>query len=263
MDALIYFVIIIFGIFMGNILTYLSVELSHIKKYKYSNCDVCNIPSSYFFPLYEYIINKGKCSNCNSKLSILPIVVEIITPILYILSFSTLNTEPLFFRYLFSLFFISTLIMIFVSDKKYMLIQDNVLIYSGIILTFIKIIIDYSVENITSFIDLGYEIIFLFYDGFFLFLVMYGIKILGDKLFKKDTMGFGDVKLMFFISMFVGWKLGIVILFLSAFLALPESIYNMAKKNNYMLAFGPYIVISTLIIFISNIDFTTLISYIN
>ena len=263
MNILIYFVIILFGIFMGNILTYFGVELSHIKKYKYSNCDVCNMPSSYFFPLYEYIINKGKCSNCNSKVSTLPIWIEIITPILYLICFSTLNKEPLFYQYMFSIFFVSTLIVIFVSDSKYMIIQDKVLIYSGALLIIIKLLIDYSNENITSFIDLGYEIIFLFYDGFFLFLIMYIIKVLGDKIFKKDTMGYGDVKLMFFVSMFLGWKLGIVVLFLSAFLALPEAIINMAKKNdNNMLAFGPYIVISSIIVFISGIDFVTLISYI-
>ena len=262
MGTLIYFVIIFFGIFMGNTLTYFSVELSHIKIYKYSNCDVCNMPSSYFFPLYKYIKNKGRCSNCNSKLSILPIITELVTPILFVISFANLNTEPLFLNYVFNVIFISTLIMVFICDSRYMLIQDSILVISGIALVLLKIGMGIYNESITNFLDVGYQLIFFFYEGFFLFLIMYFIKLVGDKVFKKDTMGYGDVKLMFFVSVFLGWRLSIVVLFLSSFLALPESIYNMAKKNGNMLAFGPYIVISSLILFMSNIDFPTLISYI-
>ena len=93
-----------------------------------------------------------------------------------------------------------------------------------------------------------------------MFLVMYLIRLFGNMAFKKDSMGGGDIKMMAFVSMIIGWKLSIVVVFLASFIALPLSIINMYRKNEHMLPFGPYLAIAALILVIGKIDFNMLLN---
>lgn len=145
-----------------------------------------------------------------------------------------------------------------ISDIKYMIIPDEVLLFFGVVLIIIKLLISYKLNNITSLIDVGYEIIFILLDGFIMFIIMYLIRFLGNLAFKKDSMGGGDIKLMAYIAMILGWKLAIVVIFIGSFLALPISIINMYRKNEHMLPFGPYLGIAALILFIGKIDINTI-----
>ena len=82
-------------------------------------------------------------------------------------------------------------------------------------------------------------------------------------LFRKDALGGGDVKMMAFVSAIVGYKLSIVIVFLGSFIALPFSIINSYKKNDALLPFGPYLAIATIILFLCNVSFDSLLEFIN
>ncbi len=261
MNIVINIIIFVCCMTIGNILNYFGNKLSSIKGYKYSDCDYCHKNNIIFFPLTRFILNKGRCNHCNNKYKLLPIFTELVVPFLFYIAFNNVKNDPIYIYLLFSLCFISSLVIVFVSDIKNMIIPDEVLLLFGFVLVCIKLYMLYYNETINTLLDLGYEIIFMLYEGLFMFLIMYVIKKTGDFLFKKDSMGGGDVKLMFFISMFMGWKISLCILFFSAFLALPESAINMYRNKNNMLAFGPYIVIATLIIYLANIDINMILGY--
>ena len=76
------------------------------------------------------------------------------------------------------------------SDIYYMIISDGVLIFFGIAL------------SIEMFIIYGwyYALIHLLY-GLISFAIMYSIKLFGDFLFKRESMGGGDIKLMFIFGL--------------------------------------------------------------
>ena len=93
-----------------------------------------------------------------------------------------------------------------------------------------------------------------------MFIIMYLIKFFGNFIFKKDSMGGGDIKMMVYVSFILGWKLSIIVIFLGSFLALPISIINMYKRNEHMLPFGPYLAIGALILLIGKIDLNTIIN---
>lgn len=265
-NIFIYFLIFFIGILFGNMFNMFGNVLSnkHNKNYIYTNCKNCNYKLKFTdISLISYIFNLGRCKNCKKKISFFPSFIEIMTGLLFLICYIKYNNSEEQILYLiYSLSFISSLIMIIVSDIKYMIIPDQIIIVFTIIMSIIKLLIGYSNEEIKSILDLGYEILFLFYDGFFMFLIMYGLKSLGDFLCKRDSMGGGDVKLMFYISLVLGWRISILILFLAAFIALPVSIVKMIRKKEVMLPFGPYIAISTLIIFLFKIDFNTVLDYI-
>ena len=94
-----------------------------------------------------------------------------------------------------------------------------------------------------------------------MFIIMYLIRLFGNLIFKKDSLGGGDIKMMAYISFLFGWKLSIVVIFLASFIALPLSIINMYRNNEHMLPFGPYLGIGALILLLTKLDFNTIISF--
>lgn len=76
----------------------------------------------------------------------------------------------------------------------------------------------------------------------------------GNLIFRKETMGFGDVKLMAALGLFFGWRNIIAITVLSFFIAAVYSIYLIIKSKikkqeiNEFIPFGPFIVLASFIV---------------
>ena len=257
--------IFIIGICLGSFFNVVGYRLPNNMSIVYpsSHCTNCNhkLGPLELIPIFSYIFQKGKCKNCNSKISCFYPIFEFLTGVLFVLCYlSYKDVYPEILNIVYACLFSSSMIIIMISDIKYMIIPDEVLIFFSIVLVILKLYISYKVEIIHSVMDLGYEFIFILRDGFIMFVIMYLIKLFGNMLFKKDSMGGGDIKMMAYISLLLGWKLSIVVIFLASFLALPISIINMYKKNEHMLPFGPYLAVSALILILLKVDFTTIIN---
>ena len=89
---------------------------------------------------------------------------------------------------------------------------------------------------------------------------MYLIKLIGDKLFKKESLGGGDIKLSFVIGFVLGFRLSLLALILSSFLALPYSVASLKLQKNNEVPFGPFLVSSLFIIFLFQDKFINIIN---
>ena len=98
-------------------------------------------------------------------------------------------------------------------------------------------------------------------SGFFSFLTMYALKIIGDAIFKKETLGGGDIKLMFLFGITLGYDMVIVSIFLGAFLAFPISLYILLKRKDNMIPFGPFLSIGALLILITKLDLVKILNW--
>ena len=136
------------------------------------------------------------------------------------------------------------LILAFCLDIKYMIIPDTssiIIVISAIL----KLIMNFSIDNCIN------SIIGLLVGGLFFYI----INIIFEFFTKKVGFGFGDIKLLASIGLFLGYKDVFVIIIMSIFLSAAFSIifliinYLRKVKKEY-LPFGQFIVISTLIIFI-------------
>ena len=67
-------------------------------------------------------------------------------------------------------------------------------------------------------------------------------------MFKKETLGGGDIKLMLIIGLLLGWANAILSVFIGAFIAFPISIYYYFKDKEHMLPFGPYLCLGALLL---------------
>jgi prepilin signal peptidase PulO-like enzyme (type II secretory pathway) len=161
-------------------------------------------------------------------------------------------------KVLFGIVFISSLIIICFSDFKYMIIPDEILIVFTVLIILIKLFIQFTNEEIISLMDLGYAFIDIIIDMVLIYLVMFAIKKIGDFVFKKESLGKGDLKLMAYIAIVLGFKLSIITIFLASFIALPVAIISNLKKDKLMLPFGPYLAIGAIILFLLKVDFNSL-----
>ena len=149
-----------------------------------SHCTNCNhrLTALELVPVLSYIFQKGKCKHCHQKISLFYPIFELLTGILFVLCYISFGLTP---TLIIALTFVSMMIIIVVSDYHYLIISDEVLITFSLIL-FIEILIINGIEPAL------YSIL----NGLLAFATMYLLKKFGDFLFKKESMGGGDIKLM-------------------------------------------------------------------
>ena len=237
-------VIFIFGLILGSFYTAVGERLPEGKSIVNppSHCPNCNhrLGILELIPVFSFLFLGGKCKNCRSKIPVLSTIIEVLTAILFLIAYIRFGISIKLFI---ALIFISMLAIVIVSDIRYMVICDEVLII-GNILIFILLIINIGFK--ASMMSLIYGIASL--------LIMLSIKTLGDIIFKKESMGGGDIKLMFTFGLVLGIPSSVASIFIASFIGLPISLIMMKKNSSHELPFGPYLSIAAIILLLSGID---------
>ena len=239
----------IFGLVMGSFYHVVATRLSNDESIisPGSHCPRCNYSLKWYdnIPVISYILLKGKCRKCNSKIPISYLVVEIVTGLLFAVSYHSFGMSR---EQLISLVFISSLIIIIISDIEYMIILDEVLIFASLVIVVLYMVL------------FGLEIgAYHIYSGIGAFLVMYLIKILGDKAFKKESLGGGDIKLMFLFGLVLGFPMSIITIFLATFIAFPIALIILITSRDNVIPFGPFLSMAAILIFIAKWNFSDVI----
>ena len=211
-----------------------------------SHCTNCNHKLKFYelIPVISYIFLGGKCKKCKERIS---------TGILFLLSYISFGIN---LKFIIAITFISILIIISISDIKYYIIPDEVLIVGSIML-----IIEFIINTIINKLTLYEGIISPLLNGLGAFALLYLFKCLGDLMFKKESLGGGDIKLLFLIGMVLGFDMSIVTIFIASFIALPLSVIFLIKNNNNVLAFGPYLSISAVIILLTHLNLDMILNF--
>lgn len=236
MEILLFILGAIFGSFYLVIGTRLPLKENVL--FGRSRCDNCKTELKWYelIPIVSYILLLGKCKNCHKKISISHLLVEIICGLLFLIGYIYygLNYELIIYLVL-----VSATILIFITDFKYMIILDSTWIIGSILIIITKLIFISYDECLLSVLS-----------GVSLFIIMYFIKIFGDKIFKRESLGGGDIKLSFLIGLTVGFRLGLISLIFASFLALPYALGQVWFNKKNELPYGPFLIAATLIIFI-------------
>ena len=248
----IYTIMFIFGSVMGSFLNVLAVRLSNNESILYprSHCHNCNHRLRWYelIPIVSYVIQKGKSRCCHTIIPISYLVVEIVTAALYCTAYHSFGFS---YELVISLIFISSLIVIIVSDIEYMIILDEIIAVSCILIIVLDLIffgLDFTVDKVVA--------------DILAFVTMYFIKIIGDRLFKKESMGGGDIKLMFLFGIVIGYPLSICAIFLATFIAFPIAIYLLLSRKDTLIPFGPFLAMAAVLIHISKVDINSILNVI-
>ena len=84
-----------------------------------------------------------------------------------------------------------------------------------------------------------------------------------NKLFKRESLGGGDIKLAFVIGYALGFRLSLIAIILSSFLALPYSVASLKLQKNNEVPFGPFLVSSLFIVFLFQDKFINILGFFN
>jgi leader peptidase (prepilin peptidase)/N-methyltransferase len=191
------------------------------------------------------LIQGGKCKHCKTKISPVYPIFEFLTGALFIVTYLIFGITPELFI---GLTFVSTLLIVIICDIRYMIIPDELLIFSGILLFVEKLIFA------THLLD-------LVLDAVIPFVVIFLIKLLGDFLFKKESLGGGDIKLMIIFGIVLGWQQAILSIFLGAIIALPISLLILGIKKTHIIPFGPFLSIAALLVYFFQLNFLEVIDF--
>lgn len=242
MTAIFYIFIFLFGLLVGSFLNCVIYRLekneSFLKGRSY--CPKCRHQLSWqdLIPLLSFFKLRGKCRYCKKPISWQYPLVELATAILFLGVFHI--SFPNFLLSIYYFLISSFLIIIFVFDLNHYIIPDEIIypaifvafiydiIYSNLIVHSLNLIISYFYSSIGA--SLFFLIIFLISRG--------------------KWLGFGDVKLAFFMGLFLGFPAILVSLFLAFFIGAIIGIGLISLKKKGLkseVPFGPFLVTGTLI----------------
>ena len=214
-----------------------------------SKCPRCGHDLSWYelIPIISYIFLRGRCRNCKEHISIMYPMIELFTGILFMISYYSYGWS---WDLVIALAISSLLILVIVSDLSYMIIPDSFTIIVAAI-----VIITNFIKNglLQGFVYIGYGII--------AFGILYLIMLLGNKVFKKESLGGGDIKLFFVVGLTFNPLMAIMVLAVACMIALPISIVLYLKNREHVIPFGPFIVLAQLFVLFTKIDFNKIIDF--
>ncbi len=200
-----------------------------------SRCFSCGQGLKWFelIPILSFLMQKGKCRNCKSKISWQYPLVELTTGVVFLLIFHVTHYALLVMGYW--LLIACLLIIIAVYDIRHQIIP-NLFVYLFVCLTFLNL---FRISNFE----------FRIYD-FFTGLGFFAVFGLIWLLSKGTWMGLGDAKLVLGIGWLLGLNRGITALLFSFWagalagillLLLFREKYNIKSR----ISFGPFLVFGT------------------
>ncbi|MDQ5971513.1 MAG: leader peptidase (prepilin peptidase) / N-methyltransferase [Patescibacteria group bacterium] len=251
--------IFLFGTIIGSFLNVVIYRLNTSKKIVNSRsvCFSCNKTLYWYelIPVLSFLIQKGRCRGCASRISHQYPIVEVVTGIVFtILAYHFLpllyiNTNLYVFYLSYFVFIFSILIVITVYDIRHKIIPDR-LVYMFIFISFVLMFLNttgvgemFVIPSLLQFVAgpllaLPFALIWL--------------------LSKGTLIGFGDSKLILGIGWMLGISIGLSALFISFWLGALFGVVMLALKKMKVnmkteIPFAPFLVIGCFIAFIFQI----------
>lgn len=221
-----------FGSFFNVVIYRLPLNKSLIPS---SKCPSCNyaIPFWLNVPIFSWLYLRGKCRNCGAKISWHYVIVELLTPLVYLLVYLRfgIDSPVLLFKYL--IFFSYGIIIIFI-DLYHMRIP-------------FKLSIPLNVLGLISLFIPGNDVTLIRGlaggAGSFVFFVLLMMSYYYIR--KREGLGFGDVLLISAIGFFTGVLNLFMIVAIASFIGLiTMSVFKKYEKDK-LFPFGPFLVLAS------------------
>jgi leader peptidase (prepilin peptidase)/N-methyltransferase len=228
------------GLVIGSFLNVLIYRLPREQQFVKgrSVCPSCGQAIKWYhnIPLLSFLFLRGKCAYCCKPISFRYPLVELLNGLGYLYFFyeQGWSLELGIFAFL-----TSALIVIFFIDLEHQIIPDSI--------TLPGIVLGVGISLAPGGINIVQSLVGLVVGGGSLYL----IALLGDWLFKKDSMGGGDIKMAAMLGAFLGWQKVLLIFMASAAIGLVVSItimfFSAKLRKTRLVPFGPFIALAALL----------------
>jgi leader peptidase (prepilin peptidase)/N-methyltransferase len=239
-DPMAFFFLIIlgasFGSFLNVVIYRVPEKMSLIKPA--SHCYSCKTPIKPFdnIPILSYFILGGKCRQCGNSFSSRYAIVEGLTAGFTVWLFIIFGINEKFFMYLILTYL---LIAITFVDIDHFIIPNGFVLF-GLAVLIVGLPMDWLPIDWED----GVSGAFVF-AGF-----LFAIGLIGQFILKKESIGFGDIKLGLVLGGYLGVEYSVLALYLSfaisaifVFIMLGSKMISKSQK----IPFGPYLAGGTLL----------------
>ncbi len=237
MDTPIIILLAVFGAAFGSFFNVLIDRLPKRRSIVFpsSHCSNCNTPIPFYYniPILSFIILRGKCNSCGCQIHWHHLLVELVTPVLFVMLYLMYGIFSfMFLKYLILVSFLIPIFFIDLFDQLILHVTSIPLIVIGLLLS----LFPYSNVGIINALISG---------GFVLGL-MIGIAYLYSLTKKVEGLGGGDIWLMTALAVFFGVISTPFIIILASVIGLIYYVVFIRKKEQGF-AFGPFLVVSSVI----------------
>lgn len=225
--------IIIVGLTWGSFLNVVIYRLPRRKSLLHppSSCPSCGRRIRYTdnIPLLSFILLKGRCRFCGQRISLTYPLVELLTPLSFLLLHNQFSLSLAFFA---SCLFTSSLIVLGFIDYSHQILPDEITIPALMLFLLYALFRD----------DLTLRqalIAAVFGSGFLLF--VYGVYYL---LRKREGLGMGDVTMMLMVGAYLGLQRTLLTLIIGSFAGALVGlllIFFKRKDLHFSLPFGSFL----------------------
>jgi leader peptidase (prepilin peptidase) / N-methyltransferase len=249
----------IFGAIIGSFLNVVIHRLPHEESVVFPNsrCPSCGAVIAFYdnIPILSYIALGAKCRKCKDHISFRYPAVEALTAALFV---AVAWHDGMGVRLPFDLVFVSALLALVFIDAEHMILP-NAITYPGIVFAVVARIVIPFLTRIPHFDDLpslingpfeglpiwaaslGGAVIGAFVGGGSLWLMGF----IWEKLRGVEAMGLGDVKMMFMVGAYLGWRLTILTIFAGVLTGSIAGVLLMARQRErnmqMLLPFGIFL----------------------
>ena len=201
-----------------------------------SRCPHCEHPIAWYdnIPVVSFLALHAACRHCQQPIRWRYPLVELLTGLVSIAVVRRFGLTPI---RLVDLVFVYGLIVISFIDVEFQIIPDEIslgglafgLVVSGM----------FPALHATDsrWLALGRSLVGAVVGAG----LLYGIGVVGDFVFRKESMGMGDVKLLAMAGSLLGWKLVVLTFFLSPMIALIPGLIVMFWKRSHVIPYGPFL----------------------
>ena len=185
----------LFGALFGSFLNVLILRLPKDESIVYpgSHCPSCDKPIAWYdnIPVLSWVMLGGKCRHCREPISVQYPLIELTTAMLWMLAAWHFGPN---LTALAAAIFGTLLLGIAITDARHYLIPDEYT-WGGLIIGLLlslrggwEGLLQSAIGAVTGFV------------------ILYVVAVAGEKVFGKEAMGGGDIKMMAMVGAFVGWK---------------------------------------------------------
>ena len=210
-------------------------------------------------PVLSFLILRGQCRSCGARISPRYPAVEALTALLFA---AVTWHDGVSFILPFDLAFTASIVALLFIDAEHMILP-NAITYPGILFALITRVVVPYVAGPSHFDDLPSLItVFPNYPVPLVSLIgaaigalagggsLWLMGFLWEKLRGVEAMGFGDVKMMFMVGAYLGWRLTILTIMIGAFTGSLAGIAVMMRRGRnlqMMLPFGIFLGIGSIV----------------
>ena len=209
-----------------------------------SHCDSCGhiLNGRDLIPIISFLARKGKCAYCKAPIPKSSLIGEILLAVLFVAATLRWELTP---KLALMLIFFCILYLLSLVDIYIQEIPDSCLLVA----IMVRILYYFIFEPFE-----WSSLLYLIGSGCSVAVPLLFLTLLMEKLWKKEAMGGGDIKLIFVTGLYLGWEKNLLMMLVACIVGIvvglaqakEETVSEETEEGNYF-PFGPSIAIATVL----------------